>query len=85
MRLCTSLLAAVLVIAASTTSAQIQQQVTQGGVLSPRDAAQGPRIATGTAVIRGRVFAGDSRRYGQRIKLADSGTQTLALRLVSPP
>ena len=73
MRLSTSLLAAVLVIAASTTSAQIQQQVTQGGVLPPRDAAQGPRIATGTAVIRGRVFAADSGRPLRRARIQVNG------------
>ena len=72
MRLCTPLLAAVLVIAAGTTSAQIQQQVTQG-VLPPRDAAQGPRTATGTAVIRGRVFAADSRRPLRRARIQVNG------------
>src|SRR5438132_1152548 len=60
MKLCTSLLAAVLVIAAS--AAYGQQQVIQGGVLPPRDAGAAARTATGTASIRGRVFYFEGRR-----------------------
>jgi protocatechuate 3,4-dioxygenase beta subunit len=71
MKLCTSLLAAVLVIAASVLYGQ--QQVIQGGALPPRDAAPGARTATGTASIRGRVFAADSGRPLRRARIQVNG------------
>ncbi|PYR76461.1 MAG: hypothetical protein DMF87_18255 [Acidobacteria bacterium] len=71
MKLCTSLLAAVLVIAAS--AAYGQQQVIQGGVLPPRDAGAAARTATGTASIRGRVFAADSGRPLRRARVQING------------
>jgi protocatechuate 3,4-dioxygenase beta subunit len=71
MKLCTSLLTAVLVIAASV--AYGQQQIIQGGALPPRDAAPGTRTATGTASIRGRVFAADSGRPLRRARIQING------------
>src|SRR5436190_23039916 len=72
MKLCTSLLAAMLVIAAS--AAYGQQQVIQGGgALPPRDAGAAPRSATGTASIRGRVFAADSGRPLRRARVQVNG------------
>ncbi len=71
MKLCTSVLAAVLVIAASVTYGQ--QQIMQGAVSPPRDAAPGSRTATGTASIRGRVFAADSGRPLRRARIQING------------
>src|SRR5204863_4400425 len=68
-----SLLAAVLVIAASVAYGQNQQQIIQGGVPPPRDAGQVPRPATGTASIRGRVFAADSGRPLRRARIQING------------
>ena len=74
MKLCTSLLAAVLVIAASVAYGQVQQQqVVQGGALPPRDAGAAPRTATGTASIRGRVFAADGGRPLRRARIQVNG------------
>src|ERR1051325_3305121 len=74
MKLCTSLLAAMLVIAASVVYGQVQrQQVIQGGALPPRDAAAAPRTAAGTASIRGRVFAADRRRPRRRARIQING------------
>ena len=51
-----------------------QQQVLQrGGPVPPRDAGQAPRTATGTAAIRGRVFAADSGRPLRRARVQISG------------
>src|SRR5882672_2002548 len=75
MKLCTSLLAAMLVIAAS--AAYGQQQVIQGGgALPPRDVGAAPRTATGTASIRGRVFAADSGRPLRRARVPNNGQTT---------
>ena len=74
MKLCTSLLAAVLVIAAGVAYGQAQQQqVIQGGALPPRDAGAAPRTATGTASIRGRIFAADSGRPLRRARIQVNG------------
>ena len=69
----TSLLAAMLVIAASVAYGGNQQQVIQGGPLPPRDAGQAPRTAIGTAAIRGRVFAADSGRPLRRARIQING------------
>lgn len=50
-----------------------QQQIIQGGVLPPREAGPAQRTATGTAVIRGRVFAADSGRPLRRARVQISG------------
>src|SRR5262245_52485214 len=63
------MLAAIVVIAASVASAQGQQQVVQGGVLPPRDGRQAAPTATGTAAIRGRVFASESGRPLRRARI----------------
>jgi len=67
------MLAAVLVIAASAVYGGNQQQIIQGGALPPRDAGQAPRTATGTAAIRGRVFAADSGRPLRRARIQVNG------------
>src|SRR5258705_11340322 len=71
-RLHTFALAAVVFIAASAASAQTTQ-VVQGGVLPPRDARPAAPTATGTAAIRGRVFAADSGRPLRRARIQING------------
>ena len=70
-------LAAALFVAASvaTSFAQAnQQQIIQGGSpLPPRDARPAAPTATGTAVIRGRVFAADSGRPLRRARVQING------------
>src|SRR6185436_12085225 len=69
----TSMLAAVIVTAAGVAYGGDQQQIIQGGPLPPRDAGQAPRTATGTAAIRGRVFAADSGRPLRRARVQIGG------------
>ena len=92
----TSMLAATLVIAASVAYGGNQQQIIQGGPLPPRDAGQAPRTATGTRWLEDSRYVRSARPdydpeyldsirpYGQRVKLLDSGSQTIALELISP-
>ncbi len=69
-------LAAVLLIAAGVANAEAQtnQQILQGGgALPPRDNRPAAPTATGTAGIRGRVFAADNGRPLRRARIQISG------------
>jgi hypothetical protein len=79
-------------LAAVPAGAQTNQQILQGGSpLPPRDARLSTPTATGTATIRGRVFAADSGRPLRRARIQINGpglpgaaSQTVTLKLVSP-
>jgi Carboxypeptidase regulatory-like domain len=73
--ICSRTLAAMVVIAACVASAHGQQQVVQGGVLPPRDGRQAAPAATGTAAIRGRVFASESGRPLRRARIQVNSPQ----------
>ena len=56
-------------LAAVPAGAQTNQQILQGGSpLPPRDARPAAPTATGTAAIRGRVFAADGKEITPRIE-----------------
>jgi protocatechuate 3,4-dioxygenase beta subunit len=58
----------------SSVAAQTNQQILQGGgALPPRDARPAAPTATGTAAIRGRVFAADSGRPLRRARIQING------------
>src|SRR5437773_11248828 len=69
----TTALAVMVHLTASVLTAYSQTIVQGGGPLPPRDARPATPTATGTAAIRGRVFAADSRRPLRRARLQING------------